>query len=89
MYWNMSSEYHVITIEPVALLSLSLSLSCSLAAELWVIVKAMSYFHAFIKRRQKQVLLDRFLVQSAWKENGSTEPIDSRDSISNSESCPT
>jgi hypothetical protein len=44
---------------------------------------AMSYFHEILKRRQKQVSLDRFLVKVAQKEKEST---DSSDSISDSES---
>ena len=50
---------------------------------------AMSHFCEILKRRQKQVSLDRFLVQGAQKEKDSIEPIDSSDSISDSERCPT
>ena len=50
---------------------------------------AMSHFCEILKRRQKQVSLDRFLVKVAWKEKDSIEPIDSSDSISDSESHPT
>ena len=45
---------------------------------------AMSHFQEILKRRQKQVSLDRFLVKFAQKEKDSIEPIDS-DSLS--ESC--
>jgi Ca2+-binding EF-hand superfamily protein len=47
---------------------------------------AMSYFREILKRRQKQVSLDRFLVKVAQKEKEST---DSSDSVSNNESRPT
>jgi hypothetical protein len=47
---------------------------------------AMSYFREILKRRQKQVLLDRFLVKVAQKEKEST---DSSDSVSDNESRPT
>ena len=50
---------------------------------------AMSHFCKILKRRQKQVSLDRFLVKTAGKEKDSTEPIDSSDSVSDSESHPT
>ena len=50
---------------------------------------AMSHFHEIVKRRQKQVLLDRFLVKVAQKEKDSIEPRDSSDSVSDSESRPT
>ena len=46
---------------------------------------AASHFPEILKRRQKQVLLDRFLVKEAQKD--SIEPIDNSDSISDSESC--
>jgi hypothetical protein len=46
---------------------------------------ALSYFRE-LKRRQKQVSLDRFLVKVAQKGKGST---DSSDSVSDSESRPT
>ena len=49
---------------------------------------AMSHFCEILKRRQKQVSLDRFLVKVARKKD-SIEPIDSNDSISDSESHPT
>ena len=49
---------------------------------------AMSHFHEILKRRQKQVSWDRFLVKIAQKED-SIETIDSSDSISDSESSPT
>ena len=45
---------------------------------------AMSHFHEILKRGQKQVSLDRFLVKVAQKEKDSIEPIDS-DSLN--ESC--
>ena len=44
---------------------------------------AMSHFHGILKRRQKQVLLHRFPVKD------SIEPVDSSDSVSDSESHPT
>jgi hypothetical protein len=44
---------------------------------------AMSYFSEILKRRQKQVSLDRFLVKVAQKENVST---DSSDSVSDDKS---
>jgi hypothetical protein len=47
---------------------------------------AMSYFHEILKRRQKQVSLDMFIVKVAQKEKEST---DSSDSISDNESRPT
>ena len=50
---------------------------------------AMSHFCKILKRRQKQVSLDKFLVKSALKEQASIEPIDRSDSLSDSESCPT
>ena len=50
---------------------------------------AMSHFLKILKRRQKQVSLDRFLVKVARKEKDSIEPIDSSDVISDSESRPT
>ena len=46
---------------------------------------AMSHFREILKRRQNQVSLDRFLVKVAQKED-SIEPIDSSDSVSESES---
>jgi hypothetical protein len=46
---------------------------------------AMSYFREILKRRQKQALLDRFLVKVAQKEKEST---DSSDSVSDNESRP-
>ena len=49
----------------------------------------MSHFREILKRRQKQVSLDRFLVKVAWKEKDSIEPIDGNDSVSDSESRPT
>ena len=49
----------------------------------------MSHFCKIVKRRQKQVSLDRFLVKAAWKEKVSIEPIDSSYSIRGSESHPT
>ena len=63
--------------------------SFSLAAGLWVIIRATSHFHEILKRRQKQVSLDRFLVKVARKEKHSIGSIDSSDSVSDSESCPT
>ena len=48
---------------------------------------AMSHFHEILKRRQK-MSLDGFLVKGAQKEKDSTEPIDSSDSVSDSESRP-
>ena len=50
---------------------------------------AMSHFREILKRRQKQVSLDRFLVNVAQKERYSIEAIDSSDSVSDSESHPT
>jgi hypothetical protein len=50
---------------------------------------AMSHYREILKRRQKQVSLDRFLVNVVQKEKDSVEPTDSSDSISNSESRPT
>ncbi|VFV34592.1 Hypothetical predicted protein [Lynx pardinus] len=50
---------------------------------------AMSHFREILKRRQKQVSLDRFPVKVARKERESTEPIDSSDSVSDGESRPT
>ena len=50
---------------------------------------ATSHFRESLKRGQKQMSLDRFLVKTARKEKDSIEPIDSRDSISDSESRPT
>ena len=49
---------------------------------------AMSHFCEVLKRRQKQVSLDRFLGVVARKEKDSIEPIGSSDSISDSESRP-
>ena len=43
---------------------------------------AVSHFCEILKRRQKQVSLDRFLVNAAQKEKDSIELIDSSDSIS-------
>ena len=51
--------------------------------------KAMSHFREILKRRQKQVSLDRFLIKAACKEKDSIKLTDSRDSLSDSESCPT
>ena len=42
---------------------------------------AMSHFHQILKRRQKQVSLDRSFVIFAWIEKDSVEPIESSDSI--------
>ena len=67
---------------------LSLSLSLSVSAGLWVIVNATARFHKNLKRGQKQVSLDRLLVKVAQKEKDSIEPIDSSDSVSDSESRP-
>ena len=50
---------------------------------------AMSHFREILKRRQKQMSLDRFLVKVVQKEKDSIEPIDSRNSVSDSESHPT
>ena len=50
---------------------------------------ARSHFCKILKRRQKQVSLDRFLITVSWKEKDSIEPTDSSDSISDSESRPT
>ena len=50
---------------------------------------AMSHFCEILKRSQKQVSLDRFLVKFIQKERDSIEPVDSSDSISDSERCPT
>ena len=50
---------------------------------------AMSHFPKILKKMQKQVSLDRFLVKVAWKEKDSIERIDNSDSISDSESSPT
>jgi hypothetical protein len=47
---------------------------------------AMSYFREILRRRQKQVPLDRFLVKVAQKEKEST---DSSDSVSDNGSRPT
>jgi hypothetical protein len=47
---------------------------------------AVSYFREILKRRQKQVSLDRFLVKVAQKENESTG---SSDSVSDYENRPT
>jgi hypothetical protein len=47
---------------------------------------AMSYFFEILKRRQKQMSLDRFLVKVQQKAKVST---DSSDSVSDNESCPT
>jgi hypothetical protein len=47
---------------------------------------AMSYFREILKRRQKQVPLDRFLVKVAQKEKESTN---SSDSVNGNESRPT
>jgi hypothetical protein len=44
------------------------------------------YFHEILKKSQKQVPLDRFLVKVAQKEKEST---DSSDSVSDNESRPT
>ncbi|XP_005008025.1 tigger transposable element-derived protein 1-like [Cavia porcellus] len=49
---------------------------------------AMSHFHKILKRKQKQVSLNRFLVKVARKEKDSIEPIDNSDSLSDSESRP-
>ena len=49
---------------------------------------AMSRLHEILKRRQKQVSLDRFLIKVAWKEKDSIEPIDTI-SVSDSENHPT
>lgn len=46
---------------------------------------AMSHFREILKRRQKQQSLDRFLVKVAKKEKDSSEPKDSSDSVSYSE----
>lgn len=43
---------------------------------------AMSHFREILKKRQKQQSLDRFLVKVARKENNSSEPTDSSDSVS-------
>ncbi|XP_019512623.1 PREDICTED: tigger transposable element-derived protein 1-like [Hipposideros armiger] len=50
---------------------------------------AMSHFREILKRREKQASLDRILVKVARKEKDSIEPIDSKDSVSDSESRPT
>ena len=71
------TECHVITI------------SSSLTVGLWVIVNAMSQIHKILQKRQKQVSLDRFLVKVAQKEKDSIEPIDSSDSVTDSESYST
>ena len=47
---------------------------------------AMSHFCENLKRRQKHVSLDRFLVTAAQQEKNSTEPRDISDSLSDSES---
>jgi hypothetical protein len=47
---------------------------------------AMSHFREILKRRQKQVSLDRFLLKVAQKRKEST---DSSDSVSGNESRPT
>jgi hypothetical protein len=47
---------------------------------------AMSYYHEILKRRQKQVSLDRFLVKVTQKEKEST---DTSDSVNDNESRPT
>ena len=49
---------------------------------------AMSHLRKILKRRQKQVPLDSLLVKVARKEKDSIEPIDSGDSISDSENHP-
>ena len=49
---------------------------------------AMPYFREILKRRLKQVSLDRFLVKVAGKEKDSIEPIDTI-SVSDSENHPT
>ena len=61
------------------------------AVAVWVMFNhnAVSYFHEIIKRRQKQVSLARFLIKAALKEKDSIEPINSSNSVSNSESSPT
>lgn len=45
---------------------------------------AISNFQKILKRKKKQLSLDRFIVKAAQKED-STEPIDSSDSVSDSE----
>ena len=50
---------------------------------------AMSHFREILKRRPKQVSLDRLLVKVSWKEKDAIEPLDSSDSVSDSESRPT
>ena len=40
---------------------------------------AMSHFHQILKRRQKQVSLDRFLDKIVLKEKDSIEPMDNSD----------
>ena len=50
---------------------------------------AMSHFREILKRRQKYVSLDRFLVKVARKEKDCIEPVHSSDSVSDSESHPT
>jgi hypothetical protein len=47
---------------------------------------AMTYFREILKRRQKQVSLDRFHAKVVQKEKEST---DSSDSVSDNESRPT
>ena len=50
---------------------------------------ATSYFHEILKRRPKQLSLDTFLVKVARKKKDSVEPIDSSNSVSDSENRPT
>lgn len=50
---------------------------------------AMSHFHETLQRRQRQMSLDRFFVKASQEEKDFIEPIDSRDSIHESENCPT
>ena len=50
---------------------------------------AMLHFHEILIRSQKEVSLDSFLVKVARNEKDSIEPIDSSDSVSDSESRPT
>lgn len=45
----------------------------------------MSYFHKILKKKQKQVWLNRFMANTAQK----IEPIDSSDSVSNGKIFPT
>ena len=49
---------------------------------------AMSHFHEILKRGQKEVSLDRFLIKVAGKEKDSIEPTDSSDSVRDSEIRP-